>query len=478
MSDDFQLARKFLLSADSLTENKLLSSLKKAMGAGVDFADIFMQYSVEESWYLEDGVVKKSNYSVDQGFGLRAVSGDRSGFAYSSDLSLDALNYAANSAKSIASLGGDGKIIVPTEKKVPRLYLNDNPLISIDDNQKVKLLHNLDKKIKAKDPKIKDVFLSLSAEYDVVLLCGSDGIIATDVRPMVQLQIRVLAEQNGRRETGRSGGGARDDYGYFTPERLDGFVDKAVHQALINLEARPAPAGEMPVVLGPGWPGVLLHEAVGHGLEGDFNRKGSSIFSGRVGEQIANKLCTIVDDGTLRNRRGSLSVDDEGVAGQYTTLVENGVLCGYMQDKLNAKLMGVSSTGNGRRESYTDLPLPRMTNTYMLPGESEPEEIISSLERGLYAVDFSGGQVDITSGQFVFTASEAYWVENGKVQYPVKGATLIGSGPNVLPLISMVGNDLALDSGIGVCGKAGQSVPVGVGQPTIKIEKLTVGGAK
>jgi TldD protein len=426
---------------------------------------------------LEDGIIKEGAHNIEQGAGIRAISGEKTGFAYSDELQFPALLEAARAARSISRSGSQGSIQVKGSVVPHSLYEPINPLPSLSEADKVELLRRVDAEARRQDPRVTQVIVSLVGAQDVVLVAATDGTLNADVRPLIRLNVHVIAEQAGRREQGSSGGGARDSFQFLLEQdRALGFAREAVRQALLNLEAVDAPAGSMPVVLGPGWPGVLLHEAVGHGLEGDFNRKGTSAFSGRIGEQVASPLCTVVDDGTLPGRRGSLNIDDEGTPSQNTVLIEKGVLKGYMQDKLNARLTGVQSTGNGRRESYAHLPMPRMTNTYMLPGEHDPEEIISSVKKGLYAVNFGGGQVDITSGRFVFSASEAYLIENGKITVPVKGATLIGNGPEAMTRISMVGNDLKLDAGVGVCGKEGQSVPVGVGQPTLKLDELTVGG--
>lgn len=477
MSEYLNLATNTLLDAHGLGENDLQKVLNQLMSHSVDHADLYFQFSRHESWSLEDGIVKEGSHNIDQGVGIRAISGEKTGFAYSDDIVLPALMEAATSARAIASSGGNGKVQVLSRRNGHSLYLPADPLESFSADDKVALLRQVDAAARAADPRVSQVFVNLGAVHDVVLVAASDGTLAADVRPLVRLNVSVLAEQDGRRERGSAGAGGRFGYEYFSAdERGLELAREAVRQALVNLEAVDAPAGSMPVVLGPGWPGVLLHEAVGHGLEGDFNRKGSSAFSGRMGEKVASSLCTVVDDGTLDRRRGSLNVDDEGVPTQHTVLIENGILTGYMQDKMNARLMGQASTGNGRRESYAHLPMPRMTNTYMLPGESDPGEMIASVEKGLYAVNFGGGQVDITSGKFVFSASEAYLIENGKVTRPVKGATLIGNGPEAMNRISMVGNDLKLDEGVGTCGKEGQSVPVGVGQPTLKIDGMTVGG--
>jgi TldD protein len=479
MTQTLEIAKQALLSPAELTENDLATVLGKLSCQHVDSADLYFQSVRQESWSLEDGIVKEGHYHIEQGVGVRAMSGEKTGFAYSDEIMLPALTQAATTARAIAQQGQQASIQAWQRGSVPRLYSADDPLASLTAQQKIQLLQQLDSQARKIDPRVKQVFVSLAGVYEVMLVAATDGTLAADVRPLVRLNVSVIAEQNGRREQGSCGGGGRVSYDYFLDDqRADHFVEEAVRQALVNLEAVAAPAGSMPVVLGPGWPGVLLHEAVGHGLEGDFNRKGSSVFSGRIGEQVAAKGCTVVDNGTMPGRRGSLNVDDEGIATQETVLIENGILKGYMQDKHNARLMGVASTGNGRRESYSHLPMPRMTNTYMLAGDYDPNEIIASVDKGIYAVNFGGGQVDITSGKFVFSASEAYLIENGKVTAPVKGATLIGNGPEVMQHISMVGNDLQLDQGVGVCGKEGQSVPVGVGQPTLRIDELTVGGTQ
>ena len=470
-------AREVLLSPYDLGENDLQTVLDQLMGHSIDSADLYFQISRHESWMLEDGIVREGHHGIEQGVGVRAISGEKTGFAYSDEIMLPALTEAADAARAIARSGRQGTVQAWQQPVSQDLYLPVDPLNSLDADQKISLLRELDAEARRQDPRVKQVVVSLAGSHEVVLVAASDGTLAADVRPLVRMNVSVIAEQGERREQGTAGGGGRIDYGYFQQQdRGLGYAREAVRQALLNLEAVPAPAGPMPVVLGPGWPGVLLHEAVGHGLEGDFNRKGSSAFSGRIGEQVASPLCTIVDDGTLPDRRGSLNMDDEGTPTRQTVLIENGILTGYMQDKLNASLMGQVSTGNGRRESYAHLPMPRMTNTYMMAGEHDPEEIIASVDKGLYAVNFGGGQVDITSGKFVFSTSEAYLIEKGKVTRPVKGATLIGNGPEVMTQVSMVGNDLALDRGVGVCGKEGQSVPVGVGQPTLKIDNITVGG--
>lgn len=445
----------------------------------VDYADLYFQYSRSEGWALEEGIVKSGSFNIDQGVGVRAVSGDKTAFAYSDDISMPALTSAAQATRAIASQGDMHSVQVVGRNKVSsqqKLYLPQDPIDSLKDVDKVALLEKLEGYARALDKRVIQVMASLAGEYEVVLVARSDGFLAADVRPLVRLSLQVIAEENGRREQGIAGGGGRFDYVYFSDDILRDYAAKAVHQAVVNLEAKSAPAGAMTVVLSNGWPGILLHEAIGHGLEGDFNRKGSSAFSGRVGERVAAPGVTVVDDGTIAQRRGSLNIDDEGNPTQCTVLIENGILKGFLQDSLNARLMNQPVTGNGRRESFAHIPMPRMTNTYMLNGDKDPEEIIASVKHGLYAVNFGGGQVDITSGKFVFSAAEAYMIENGKISYPVKGATLIGNGPDVLTRVSMIGNDMALDPGVGTCGKEGQSVPVGVGQPTLRIDGLTVGG--
>ncbi|MEY3182628.1 MAG: hypothetical protein RLZ35_613 [Pseudomonadota bacterium] len=464
-----------------------LAQLEKVMGQlmvkQIDMADLYFQATHIESWGLEDGILKEGSFSVEQGVGIRAISGEKTGFAHADDIQLLSLESAVRAAKSIARGVGNSNIASMTalRSKQPSssrsLYVPTDPLLSLSEKDKIALLHEANTLAHDIDSRVKRVSVSLSGSHEMILVLGSDGTLAADIRPLVRFNVRVIVDHNGRIEQGSAGGGGRMGYTYFLEQGLSqSMVKEAVRLALLNLEAKQAPAGMMPVVLGPGWPGVLLHEAIGHGLEGDFNRKGSSAFSGRIGERVASPLCTIVDDGTLPNRRGSINIDDEGTPSQSTVLIERGILKGYLQDKLNAKLMKTHSTGNGRRESYASLPLPRMTNTYMLSGNSVPEEIIASVDKGLYAVNFGGGQVDITSGKFVFTTSEAYLIEQGKITQPVKGATLVGHGPDILTKVSMVGNDLALDPGVGTCGKEGQSVPVGVGQPTLKIDAMTVGG--
>ncbi|MEA9390318.1 metalloprotease TldD [Acerihabitans sp. TG2] len=470
-----------LLAANNLSHEDLFSLLGQLTQRRVDYADLYFQSSYHESWVIEDGIIKDGSYNIDQGVGVRAVSGEKTGFAYADQITLNAMQLSVNAARSIVKERGNGQVHTLGEVPYNILYPVLDPLNSLPREEKIALLHRVDQVARATDKRVQEVNASLSGVYEQVLIAASDGTLAADIRPLVRLSISVQVEQDGKRERGSSGGGGRFGYDFFLATvdgevRADSWAREAVRMALINLSAVAAPAGTMPVVLGAGWPGVLLHEAVGHGLEGDFNRRGTSVFSGQMGKLVASPLCTIVDDGTLAGLRGSLAIDDEGVPGQYNMLIENGILKGYMQDKLNARLMGVPPTGNGRRESYAALPMPRMTNTYMLAGKSTPEDIIASVEYGLYAPNFGGGQVDITSGKFVFSTSEAYLIEKGRVTTPVKGATLIGSGIEAMQKISMVGNDLALDKGVGICGKEGQSVPVGVGQPTLKLDNLTVGG--
>ncbi len=473
------LAEQRLLAPSDLTDSALRSVLGRLMAPGVDYADLYFQHSRTESWSMEDGIVKSGSHAIEQGVGARAVSGEKTGFAYSDEIRLPALHEASGAARAIARSSDDGRVAALQRRSAGALYRPVDPVASLDSEAKVRLLREIDAYVRDADPRVSQLNLSLAAVLDTVLVVRSDGVVAADVRPMVRFNISVILEQDGRREQGYAGGGGRYDYAELTAgRRLFAFADEALRQARVNLEAIDAPAGSMPVVLGPGWPGVLLHEAVGHGLEGDFNRKGSSTYAGRIGEMVASPLCTIVDDGTLPGRRGSLSVDDEGNPTQCTTLIENGRLVGYLQDNQNARLMDAAPTGNGRRESFAHLPMPRMTNTYLRAGDSDPADIIRSVKRGLYAPGFAGGQVDITSGKFVFTASEAYLIEDGRITAPVKGATLIGNGPEAMSRVSMVGNDLQLDSGVGICGKEGQSVPVGVGQPTLKIDSMTVGGTR
>ncbi|CAL1239930.1 metalloprotease TldD [Candidatus Methylocalor cossyra] len=477
--DPLAIARQTLLEPAGLAAHHLDRIMAQLLTASVDAADVFLQATRYESWMLEDGIVKEGSHNIEQGAGVRAVSGDKTGFAYSDEIALPTLLEAANNARAIARQGQQGRREVTAGSPPTALYLPVDPLQSLGEEDKIALLRRLDQECRQLDPRVEQVFVSLSGSHEVVLIIGQDGALHGDVRPLVRLNVSVIVADRGRREQGSCGGGGRTDYRYFLEEgRASWYAREAVRQALVNLEAEEAPAGTMTVVLGSGWPGILLHEAIGHGLEGDFNRKGTSAFAGRIGQRVASPLCTVVDDGTLPGRRGSLNVDDEGTPTACTTLIENGILKGYMQDKLNARLMGVAPTGNGRRESYQHLPLPRMTNTYLLAGPHDPEEILRSVKKGLYAKNFGGGQVDITSGKFVFSASEAYLIENGRVTKPVKGATLIGNGPDVLTRVSMVGNDLELDTGVGTCGKDGQSVPVGVGQPTLRVDGLTVGGTR
>jgi TldD protein len=470
------IARAALLAPFGLDEAATQKVFGTILAHRADDADLYFQYNRSEGWTLEEGQVKSGSFSIDQGVGVRVVAGEKTAFAYADDIQSDALLAAARVTRAIAADGGDGAVAAPTVRTGLALYAPIDPVAQFDDAAKVRILETLERHARAADPRVKQVIGRLSGEYDVVLVARADGHLAADVRPLVHLSVTVIAEQNGRREQGHTGTGGRFGYAFFTEELLGELARDAVRQALVNLEARPAPAGVMSVVLGPGWPGILLHEAIGHGLEGDFNRKGTSAFSGRVGERVAAPGVTVIDDGTLPDRRGSLSIDDEGNPTSRTVLIEDGILRGYLQDRMNARLMGVGVTGNGRRESYANIPMPRMTNTFMLGGTTPPEEIIASIERGVYAVNFGGGEVDITSGKFVFSASEAYWVEGGRIQYPVKGVTLIGNGPDALTRVTMVGSDMCLDPGVGMCGKDGQSVPVGVGQPTIRIEGLTVGG--
>jgi TldD protein len=472
------VAKRLLLDPYGLDEVHLQQTLATIFRHRADYADLYFQYSLAESYSLEEGQVKSGSFDIEQGVGVRAVAGDKTAFAYSDDISVEALGEAALSARSIAA-HGNGRVKVASSvgtRAQPALYATRDPVASLDAAAKVRMLERLEQLARARDSRVKQVMASLGAEYDVVLVARSDGVLAADVRPLVRLSITVIVEDNGRREQGFAGGGGRYDLAYFNDALLADYAQRAVDQALLNLVAKPAPAGVMPVVLGPGWPGILLHEAIGHGLEGDFNRKGSSAFAGRVGQRVASKGVTVVDNGTLPDRRGSLNVDDEGNPTQNTVLIEDGILRGYLQDSLNARLMKLPVTGNARRESFAHLPMPRMTNTCMLAGDRDPQEIIASVKRGLYATNFGGGQVDITNGKFVFSMAEAYMIEDGRVTHPVKGATLIGNGPDALTRVTMIGNDMSLDPGIGTCGKDGQSVPVGVGQPTLRIEGLTIGG--
>lgn len=479
MQNKFNIVQSALLEPAGLTATDLFHTLDAVLSHQVDYADLYFQTLQAESWMLEQGIVKDAGYDIEKGVGVRAICGEKTGFAYSDDISFEALNKAGCAARTISSHGQNFKMCAAKRITGHSLYTLENPLLSFTQHDKVNLLKQLEGIARKEDPRVSQVVVSLSGLHEMILVMASDGTFACDVRPLIRVNVAVIIEANGRFEEGSSGGGGRCTYADFFSNGIGEFYAKeAVRLALVNLEAKAAPAGQMPVVLGAGWPAVLLHEAVGHGLEGDFNRKGTSVFANKIGEQVASPLCTIIDNGSLPNRRGSLNVDDEGVLTQETVLIENGILQGYMQDKLNARLMKTKSTGNGRRASFSCLPIPRMTNTYMQAGEHAPEEIIKSVKKGLYAVNFSGGQVDITSGNFVFTASEAYLIEKGKITTPVKGVSLIGSGKEVLNKVSMVGNDLAFDLGIGVCGKDGQSVPVGVGQPTLKVDQLTVGGTE
>ena len=479
MSDALKQAEQQLLEPGGLDQQQLEQVLSNLMGPAVDAGDLYFQSTSHESWVLEDGLVRTGTHAVEQGVGIRAISGEKTGFAYADEIVMPSLLQASGAARAIAREGRQGSVQAWQRREATPLYSPADPMGSMGAEEKVALLRQVDAYARSRDPRVDQVVVSLASTYETILVAATDGTLAADVRPLVRLNVSVIAEQGGRREQGSDGGGGRFSYPELLEnERWKDMADEAVRQALLNLGAEAAPAGTMTVVLGPGWPGVLLHEAVGHGLEGDFNRKGTSAFTGRLGEKVAADCVTVVDDGTIARRRGSLTIDDEGTPTRQNVLIENGVLRAYMQDKLNAGLMNTAPTGNGRRESFAHLPMPRMTNTFMLPGEHDPEEIIASVDRGLYAANFAGGQVDITSGRFVFSASEAYLVENGKITRPVKGATLIGNGPEVMTRISMVGNDLKLDAGIGVCGKEGQSVPVGVGQPTLKIDGLTVGGTE
>ncbi|MDR3415053.1 MAG: metalloprotease TldD [Nevskia sp.] len=477
MNQSLDLARNTLLAPAELDQSRIERVLGSLMRPGVDAADLYFQHAVTESWFLEDGIVKQGAHHTQQGVGVRALAGEKQGFAYSDEIALPALNDAAGAATAIVRQGQSGTLAAARHTSAPALYAAANPLDSWPVEKKLELLRRADAAARAADPRITQVMVTLAGSHEVVLVAATDGTLAADVRPLVRFNVSVIVEDKGRREQASTGGGGRGIYAdFFSGDAVEKYAHEAVRQAVTLLGAVPAPAGSMPVVLGPGWPGVMLHEAVGHGLEGDFNRKGTSAYSGRIGQQVASPLCSVVDDGTLPSRRGSLSLDDEGTPSQCTMLIEKGVLRGYIQDKLNARLMGMQPTGNGRRESFAHLPMPRMTNTYLLAGPHDPEEIIRSVKKGLYAVNFAGGQVDITNGNYVFSASEAYLIEDGKVTRPVKGATLTGNGPETLSRVSMLGTDLKLDTGIGVCGKDGQSVPVGVGQPTLKIDAMTVGG--
>lgn len=479
MTQDSALAQaeSLLLAPFSLTEGDLSRTFGQILTHQVDYADLYFQYSRSEAWSLDEGIVKSGSFNIDQGVGVRAISGEKTAFAYSDDISSQALGDAANAVRAIAVAGQNAKFGQFLRSTAAHsLYVPHDPIASLPAEAKVNLLERLEGFARALDSRVLQVMASIAGEYEVILVAGSDGRLSADIRPLVRCSISVIVEENGRREQGSSGGGGRFDFAYFDDEVLRRYAGEAVHQAITNLHAEAAPAGQMTVVLGSGWPGILLHEAVGHGLEGDFNRKGSSTFSGRVGQRVAAKGVTVIDDGTIADRRGSLNIDDEGNPTRRNVLIEDGILKGYMQDSLNARLMGVAPTGNGRRESFAHLPLPRMTNTMMLAGEHDPQEIIASVKKGIYAANFGGGQVDITSGKFVFSMSEAYLIEDGKVTRPIKGATLIGNGPDAMNRVSMIGNDLKLDPGVGTCGKDGQSVPVGVGQPTLRLDGLTVGG--
>ncbi|MDR1647629.1 MAG: metalloprotease TldD [Zoogloeaceae bacterium] len=477
MTTSLALAENLLLTPYDLAPADCAETLGLVLNRRIDYADLYFQYARHESWSLDEGIVKAGSFNIDQGVGVRAVAGEKTAFAYSDDIRRKALRDAAASVRAIGATGQAGSLpVLSGRARVAALYADADPLASLPAPEKVRLLETLERLVRAEDKRVAQVMASLAGEWEVILIAASDGRLVADVRPLVRISVSVILEENGRREMGSAGGGGRFDYSYFTSARLQQYAQEAVRQAAVNLEARPAPAGQMTVVLGPGWPGILLHEAVGHGLEGDFNRKGSSAFAGRIGERVAAKGVTVVDDGALPNRRGSLTVDDEGNPTRNTVLIEDGILKGYLQDQLNARLMGGASTGNGRRESFACLPLPRMTNTFMLAGNTPPEEIIRSVRKGIYAANFGGGQVDITSGKFVFSMSEAYLIEEGRVTTPIKGATLIGNGPDALTRVTMIGNDMALDPGVGSCGKEGQSIPVGVGQPTLCLEGLTVGG--
>ncbi len=475
-NDLFNMADRCLLTPYEIDTARLQQVFGQILTHHVDYADLYFQYSRAEGWVLEEGIVKSGNFNIDQGVGVRAVSGEKTAFAYSDDISMPALTSAAQATRAIARQGVSHSVQAVKRCRGRELYMPQDPIASLKDADKVMLLEKIEGYARSIDKRVIQVMASLTGEYEVILVARSDGLLAADVRPLVRVSLQVIVEENGHREQGVAGGGGRFNYTYFTDDVLRDYAAKAVQQAVVNLGAKSAPAGVMTVVLGSGWPGILLHEAIGHGLEADFNRKGSSAFSGRIGERVAADGVTVVDDGTIARRRGSLNIDDEGNPTQCTMLIENGILKGYLQDSLNARLMNASVTGNGRRESFAHIPMPRMTNTYMLNGDRSPEDIISSVKHGLYAVNFGGGQVDITSGKFVFSTAEAYMIENGKISYPVKGATLIGNGPDVLKRIAMIGNDLSFDPGVGTCGKEGQNIPVGVGQPTLRIDGLTVGG--
>lgn len=480
-SDALATAKSLLLAPFDLSKRSLEKTFSQILTRKVDYADLYFQYQRAEGWSLEEGMVKSGSFNIEQGVGVRAICGEKTAFAYSDDIGIKALEQTAKATRAIADKGGKGKPVKAYGKGKPdkqpsALYIASDPIASLEDIEKIRLLERLEAYAREADPRIVQVMAYLAATWEVVLVARSDGHMAADVRPLVRLSLTIVMEEKGHRESGSAGGGGRTDFSYFTDDVLRQYARDAVHQASVNLRAKPAPAGEMTVVLGNGWPGILLHEAIGHGLEGDFNRKGSSAFADMMGKQVAAKGVTVVDDGTLPNRRGSLTIDDEGNATQRTVLIEDGKLVGYMQDIHNARLMKTKPTGNGRRESFAHLPMPRMTNTIMLGGDKTHDEIIASVKKGIYAANFGGGQVDITNGKFVFSAAEAYMIENGKITYPIKGATLIGNGPDALTRVSMIGNNMALDPGVGTCGKDGQSVPVGVGQPTLRMEGLTVGG--
>lgn len=476
-----------LLAPSGLELSHLSKVFNHFANRQIDYADLYFQLSQDESWSLEDSIIKEGGFYIDRGFGVRAVSGEKTGFAYADQIGLSQLEQCATAARSITNASGQLSVKSFKQTNAIKRYASVNPLDTLSREQKVELLHLVDKVARAEDPRVIQVNAGLSAVYEEMLVAATDGTLAADIRPLVRLSVSVLVEENSKRERGSAGAGGRFGLNwFFEPQVVNGemtgdtravyLAKEAVRMALVNLSAMPAPAGTMPIVLGAGWPGILLHEAVGHGLEGDFNRKESSLFTGKIGELVTSPLCTIVDDGTVPNVRGSITVDDEGVPSQRNVLIENGILKGYMQDKLNARLMGVAPTGNGRRESYAHLPMPRMTNTYLTEGSHSFEEMIESVDYGIYAPHFSGGQVDITSGKFVFSTAEAYLIEKGKITKPVIGATLIGSGIDAMQQVSMVGKKMELDPGIGTCGKEGQSVPVGVGQPTVKLDKITVGG--
>ncbi|WAI11593.1 MAG: metalloprotease TldD [Buchnera aphidicola (Macrosiphum albifrons)] len=479
----FELVTENLLSANKINSQDIFISLEELCTRKLDYGDLYFQSHIHESWSLENGIIKEGNYHSDQGVGVRAIKGESTGFAYADQISIDSLRTSTNKARSIIFIQGSGKTKTLSKKKIEPFYSTKNPLLTFSSREKIDLLYRVNHIARSLDSRVIEVNATLTGSYEQILIASTDGDLATDIRPSVQFSISVLVEDHGKRERGRSGGGSRTDYNFFLNKddfskeiRIDYWSQEAVRIALLNLSSKEAPSGTFPVVLGSGWPGVLLHEAVGHGLEGDFNRRGTSIFTNMIGKKVASELCTIIDDGTIKNQRGSLSIDDEGTPGQYNVLIENGILKKYMQDKMNARLMGTKSTGNGRRESYSYLPMPRMTNTYMLSGTSKIDDIIKSVDYGIYAVNFSGGQVDITSGKFVFSTSEAYLIKKGKIFTPIKNTTLIGSGLEVMQQISMVGDDLKMDQGMGICGKDGQNIPVGIGQPSMKLEKLTIGG--